>query len=150
MSEQHSAQRPPVAPARVTRHAPDGTWQLAVQCPYCPVEHQHGGGGGQRPDMMGTRAPHCQGPVRLPHYEIAPENSRTDWDRERVYARSLMWAAEEEARGAARRESASGPAADQRNHEPYALADATGQRGRTGRNSAYLAAWQAKNERSGQ
>ncbi|MFJ2187903.1 hypothetical protein ACIOJE_08030 [Kitasatospora sp. NPDC087861] len=149
MSEQHSVQRPPVAPARVTGRSADGTWMLAVLCPYCPAEHRHGGGDGKRADMTGTRAPHCQGAVRLPHYEIAPEESRTNWDREQSYAASLLRAAEEEAREAARRESAPGPATNQRNHELRALTDATGQRGRTGRNSAYLAAWQAKNKRSG-
>ncbi len=159
--------RPPVVAAQVTGRTDDGTWLLAVQCPYCPAEHHHGGGSNDQPDAGGTRAPHCQdthyrGRLMfdarvtrfLPQYELAPADSLTDWEQEREYAGSLLEEAEmtlaDLDAATARKETVSGRIVNDQIRELHGLAEEIDGRSRKGRNSAYLAAWQAKREGGGQ
>ncbi|WP_329563774.1 hypothetical protein [Kitasatospora sp. NBC_01266] len=155
--------RPPLAPTSIKGRSDDGVWQLAVQCPYCPAEHRHGGGNGDQPSIAGTRAPHCQDvhyrnrlmfdarvTRYLPHYELAPAESRSEWDGEREYASFLLeeaeMAIEEDDEKAARQGTAAGRIVNQQIREMHGLVEEIEEGSRTGRNSAFLAAWKAKQE----
>ena len=58
----------PLAPARPMRGS-NGTWTWTVlDCPYCHREHNHGGGNGETPALLGHRVVHCA--VGTPGYVL--------------------------------------------------------------------------------
>jgi hypothetical protein len=134
-------------------------WTLEIQCPYCPEKHRHGGGDGAEPLVDGARVPQCievfyrqhlifdSRVVRhLPNYQLAPAHAAVDWEQERAYASVLLEEAEmnvEDEFGDPRWE-----AFDQKIREAYGTVTKAEEDGKQGRNRAYLAAWQAKQEDS--
>ena len=154
-------QRPPVVAATAIRERGD-TWSLAIQCPYCPKQHRHGGGNGVKPQINGTCVPHCQDVTYrqrpmfdarvtrwLPHYELAPADAPVDWDAERSYASALLEEAEmalaEQEQATEWTRTAQGRIVNAQIREALGMVEEAQAR-KQGRNTAYLAAWQAKQE----
>lgn len=86
----------------------------------------------------------------LPQYELAPTESRSEWDGEREYAGFLLeeaeMALEEDDEKAAREETATGRIINQQIRELHGLAEEIEEGSKKGRNSAFLAAWKANRE----
>ncbi|MFD5650643.1 hypothetical protein [Streptomyces sp. NPDC127039] len=152
-------QRSPIIAVTATKGR--DCWTLAIDCPYCPKEHRHGGGSGEFPEIGGYREPHCRDTYfrkhrifdsrvlrYLPQYQLAPADADIDWKSERAYAETLLEEAEDlvaesdSKQAVARTET--GRIVNAQIRELHGLTEEIEKTtSKTRRNDAYLSSWKA-------